>query len=160
MEGGKKVFRDKELEEYLLNGVHGKKGADYYGLYDPFNPFEYWSKAAVAAPVIPRGNPKSYLRNYPPHMDILLVTKNMLGASGLNMDGTASYGGSSENVVAVSRFFWSDFQNNKCAKLLTATSDEEFNKAWDEVYKEFLAKGKYEAAKEDMEEWFKMISIK
>lgn len=153
---GKKVFKDKEVEQACLNGEHGKKGADFYGLYDWANESRspFWSKAAMATPIMTHGNPKSYLRSYPPKLDVLEVNKALCGGSGVDYKGIASSGDSGDNTNSSSGYFWNKFQNNAVAKLLVAKDDAEFDKAWDAIYNEFKNEGKYEAAKADMKKWF------
>lgn len=158
---GKKVFKDKEVENDCLNGVHGKKGADFYGLYDytsSRNPF--WSKAAMATPVMTHGNPKDYARSYPPKLNILSVNKALCGSSGVDYNGKAAADDGKENSLAVSNYFWGNFQNIEVAQLLVCETDEEFDMAWDKMYQIFLSEGRYEAAKADMTKWFEANGAK
>lgn len=159
---GKRVFKDKEVENDILNGIHGKKGADFYGLYDYTNTerSSYWSKAAMATPCIVIGNPRSYERSYPPKLSALLVGRNIICKSGLDYDGVASYGDGKDNSNAASTYYWNDFVGQKVANLLISKNDAGFDNAWNEIYKEYLTKGKYEAAKEDMKKWYDEYGIK
>lgn len=152
---GKKVFVDPEVEQACLNGETGKRGADYYGLYDPFatrSPF--WSKAAMATPVMTHGNPFSYVRSYPAKLNIFEVANSVLGSSGIDYDGKASAGDGGDNTNAASGFFWNQFSTLEIAKVLNAKTDDEFDAAWKEVYDKFVKEGNYEAAKQDMTKWF------
>ena len=155
MKDGKKVFKDKETEQDCLNGISGKKGADYYGLYDSkAYGYPFSSKAAMCAPVMSNYNPKSYTRSYPAKLDLGLIAKNMFGSAGVDNGGRYSYGDGGPNVSACSSWYWSTFVSDKVAKLLVTKSDADFDKAWDEVYNLFLKDGKYEEAKADMQKWF------
>lgn len=155
MKDGVKVFKDEAVAEACMNGTYGANGADYYGLYDPFgveSPF--WSKAAMATPIMTHGNPFSYTRSYPVNLNVYDVANAVLGCTGVDYKGIASSGDNGENANATSSFYWNQFTTLEIAKLLNAKTDEEFDKAWDEVYANFLKDGKYEAAKADMEKWF------
>lgn len=152
---GVKVFKDESVADACLNGISGANGADYYGLYDPYgvqSPF--CSKAAMATPIMTHGNPFSYVRSYPANLNIYDVANAVLGSSGIDYKGIASSGDNGENANAASSFYWNQFTTLEIAKLLNAKTDAEFDKAWDEVYANFLKDGKYEAAKADMEKWF------
>lgn len=161
MKDGKKVFKDTAVEKDMLNGVHGNKGADFYGLYDPTEVRNvFWSKAVMATPFLANYNPKSFMRSYPPNLDILLIDRALSAANGYDYEGIASAGDSGENSNATSGFFWSTFQGGDVAQLLTPKTTEEFDAAWDAIYKAFLVDGKYEAAKADMQKWFATNAVK
>jgi len=154
---GKKVFKDKEVEQDCLSGVLGKKGADYYGLYNckTDSSFAFMSKAAICAPVISGYNPKSYTRSYPPVIDIQAVNMSLCGINGVDYSGRYSYGDGGLNAEATASWYWSKFVSDKMAKLLISKSDDDYDRIWDELYKESLKDGKYVEAKADMEKWFK-----
>ncbi|MFC4776119.1 hypothetical protein ACFO9Q_04980 [Paenibacillus sp. GCM10023252] len=152
---GKRRFVNEKWNQYFLEGkkpgiLEDGNSLSTYGLKLAAN------KIGLATGLDSMAwnyNPKAIERAYPPKLSAWDYTKNMLGSTGVNTDGTGSTG-SGANVDEVSGYFWSKFQGLQVAKLLTANTDDKFNKAWDEVYAEFLKEGNYEAAKEEMKNWF------
>lgn len=148
MQDGKKVFKDKTVENDILNGIKGDKGADYYGLYDWTLSPAFNSKAVNGVPFLAFPNPKSYQRSYPLKLDIEAVTRDMFSQAGVNTQGTASYP-VGDAASATDTYYWGDFYNDG-ASLLTAKTGDDFNAAWDKIYQTFLDKGQYQQAVADM----------
>lgn len=153
---GKKVFKDKAIEDTFLKGEKGKKGSDYYGLYDwTSQVFPFPNKAAMTVPRLLIGNPLSYQRSYAPQLDIFTYSKSLCGSNGVDYAGGASYGDGGVNTSAVPSYFWGKFQNDKVAKILAAKTDADFEKAWKDEYDAFAKETKFDQAKADMVKWFK-----
>jgi putative aldouronate transport system substrate-binding protein len=154
MQGGKKVF-NKDIEQDMLTAAKGKKGADYYGLYDYSSYIiPFLSKAALCAPKLMVGNPVSYLRSYPTKPDVFTWARSLYGRAGMDYSGNGSYGDGGENSNTFSNYFWTIWQNGRVAKILNLKSDAEFNKAWDEQMKLLDTEGKAKEAKADMIKYF------
>jgi putative aldouronate transport system substrate-binding protein len=154
MQNGKKVF-NKDIEQDMLTSAKGKKGADYYGLFDSSSYIiPYLSKAALCAPKLMTGNPVSYIRSYPVQPDVFTWARSLYGRFGMDYSGNGSYGDGGENSNAYSTYFWSNWQNDRVAKVLGKKTEAEFNKAWDEQMKLADTEGKGPEAKADMAKWF------
>ena len=155
MDGDKKVFVDPDVEQACLNGELGMKGADYYGLYDWRGTyFPYLSKAAICAPTLQGFNPKSYVRSYPPKIELDIINKGYFGIAGDDFSGRYSYGDGSLDVSNVNSWYWSKWTDEKCATVLMAKTEEEFNRVWDNAYTQFAKDTEYDKAKSLMEIWF------
>lgn len=155
---GKKVFKDKEVEHDILNGIEQARGYDYYGLFDWKNLESPWnSRAARAVPFLAVGNPFSYMRSYPVKLDILGLNRNLCGANGFNYDGTCVYGDGTEVANGVSTWYWDLFQPQLSAQLATAKTDAEFEAAWDTIYKQFLEEANYEKSREGVKKFFESL---
>lgn len=152
---GKKRFKDNELWESVKNGITGQKGFDYYGLNSPAMTFKGASIAAVAAPVMLGWSPCDQRNSYPYSVDIWQESQNIVGFKNSCQDGTGSMGNGADAPNITQNFFWVDFIENHSSKLYTSKTEEEFNKAWNEVYSIFLDKGRYEEAKKIMTEFIK-----
>lgn len=155
---GKKVFKDKELADSLVNGTkYGKKGPENYGLWAPSgNSSEltfFTSKAAVCAPVLSDFNPFDSRKSYPIKLDKYMANRQV-AIGGYDTKGIASYGDGGTTVSNNSVYFWGKFQINGIAKILSARNEEEFEKFWKEQYDLFVKEGKYNEAKADMTKWF------
>lgn len=159
-ENGVKKFVDKETEDACLSGTTGKKGADYYGLYDWTGVyFPFMSTIGICSPQLNAYNPKSYTRSYDPNIDAQLVNKSYSCANGYNWDGTASYGDGSPEVAEVNNYYWADWSGTDCADVITVPKDQ-FEGVYEKAIEKFYDKSKYETAKQRMEEWFKENAAK
>ena len=157
---GVKKFVDKETEEACLKGTTGKKGADYYGLYDWTGVyFPFMSTIGICSPQLNGYNPMSYTRSYDPNIDAQLINKSYSCANGYNWDGTASYGDGSPEVAEVSNYFWADWSGTDCADVITVPQDQ-FDGVFDKAIEKFYDKSKYDMAKKAMEEWFEINTAK
>ena len=155
MEDGKKVFVDEEVEQACLNGDTGKKGADYYGLYDwKGNYYQYISKAAICAPTLHGYNPKSFTRSYPAKLEVDVINQAYFGITGQDFSGRYAYGDGSAEVSLISDWYWSKWVSEKCAKVLVAQTEEEFNEEWEKAYAQFVEETSYDIAKVLMTDWF------
>lgn len=155
-ENGVRYFVDEQTQNDIINGVAHGKGADYYGLYSPtYNTyFKYLNKAAACA-VTTTYNPYDARRTQESvSLDMLTINKLLTSLGGYDMGGRAAYGDGSDEVAAISSWYWSKFTGNLVAPILTAQTEEEFNEAWDEMYEEFVDDTDYETAVEKMAEWF------
>lgn len=151
---------DKETEEACLKGTTGKKGADYYGLYDWTGVyFPFMSTIGICSPQLNGYNPMSYTRSYDPNIDAQLINKSYSCANGYNWDGTASYGDGSPEVAEVSNYFWADWSGTDCADVITVPQDQ-FDGVFDKAIEKFYDKSKYDMAKKAMEEWFEINTAK
>ena len=157
-ENGVKKFKDNALWEAIRDGskTADGKNAEYYGLYDNKNPTTiYTSKAFLCAPA-PFFNYKGYERSYPAKFDAFSDTWNYIAAKKLCRDGTVlSSCGEKSNVT--SGYYWSTVSTGGVAKMLSAKTDEEFDKIWEETVNDYMAKGEYEAGKAEMLEQFKNV---
>lgn len=164
MKGDKRVFISADTAKQALTGEKGKMGADYYGLWDDSasgTSIQYYSVAAMAAPTFENYNPRAYSRSYPPNLDILQVSKHLLGAKGMSYTSKAAYGApGSDACNAAGGYFWVDFLGSDIAKLLTSKDDTAFNAAWDTVMTNFNDKGQYKKAQEDEKVYFDMLNGK
>jgi hypothetical protein len=154
MQGGKKVF-NKDIEQDMLTAARGKKGADYFGLFDYTSYLiPFLSKAAICAPKLMVGNPVSYLRSYAPKPDVFSWARSVYGRAGMDYSGNGSYGDGGENNTAFQNYFWSIWQNGRVAKVLNLKSDADFDKAWAEQMKLVDSEAKAKEAKADMIKWY------
>lgn len=155
-ENGVRYFVDEQTQNDIMNGVNNGKGADYYGLYSTTYStyFPYLSKVGACSvhttynPYDPRRTQDSV------QLNMLNLNKLLTSLGGYDMTGRYSYGDGSNEVAAVSSWYWSKFTGELCAPILTAQTQEEFDQAWDEMYEEFLWDTEYETAVELMTEWF------
>lgn len=160
MKDGKKVFKDQQLADALINGgaKEGTKGPEYYGLYTPYSIgggfMSFNSKAANCAPVFMGINPVDSRHSYPVKFDIYNTSQTLCGSNGINKDGTAAYGDGGPNTSAVATYYWGKFQNDRVGKVFAAKTEEDFEKAWEEQYNLFVKETKYNDAVKDMENFF------
>lgn len=144
---GKKKFKDNSIYEALKNGntevIDSKLKA--YGIYGNSNI------------MVPGGgyNSQTWERSYGFSVSTSdvrylsdFVTKNSL-----NWTGTL-LGGVDEATRAASTWYASVFESQLSPKLFAAKSDADFNKAWDEIYKEFMQESNYTKAQSTMEQLF------
>ena len=154
MKDGKKVFKDQDLADALINGTgEGMKGPEYYGLWNP-SKNEYSSRAAIASPMMLGYNPMDSRKSYEAKLNIYHVAKGMLGLDGFDFQGRASYGNGSDTVSEVATYFWGQFTNDRIGSILNAKTEAEFEKAWNEQLALFKDETNYEAARQEMIEWF------
>ena len=156
-ENGVRYFVDEQTQNDIMNNVYHGKGADYYGLFAPnySNYFRFLSKVGACS-VSPRNyNPQDPRRTQETtQLDMITLNKLLVSLGGYDMSGRAAYGDGSNEVAAISSWYWSKFTGNLVAPILTAQNDEEFDAAWDEMYEEFVEDTEYEDAVELMKEWF------
>lgn len=153
-DGKTKVFAEDEVRDACLSGVSGKKGADYYGLYDWTGIyFPFMSTIAICSPQLNNYNPMSYTRSYPAVPDISTVNKSYCCLGGYNMDGTGSYGDGSDEAAKVNNYYWSDWVESDCAKVLTC-SESDFDATFEEALQKFYKEAEYEKGVEKMTAWF------
>ena len=156
-ENGVRYFVDEQVQNDIINDVHHGKGADYYGLYSPnySTYFQFLSKVGATSVSLRNYNPVDARRTQDTvALDMLRLSKNLVSLGGYDMGGRASYGDGSNEVAAVSSWYWSKFTGDLVAPILTASTEEEFDEAWDEMYEEFVEDTDYETAVELMEQWF------
>lgn len=155
MEDGKKVFIDDQVRDDCLNGETGKKGADYYGLYDWRNTyFPYASKVGICAPHPEGYNPMSYKRSYDPVIEVDLLNKSYFGVAGADFNGHSSYGNGTDEVSKINAWFWTKWETEVCAGVISAGTEEQFDQAFDAAYAQFLEETGYDQAKGMMVDWF------
>lgn len=153
-ENGKRYFVDEQTQHDMMNRVTGGKGADYWGLYQPGSYFSYNSRVGACAAYITGWNPYDPIRMAgTPVLDMMSINKALCSLGGYDTTGRYAYGDGTELVGAASSYYWS-FAGGDVASLLTATTEEEFDSAWDEIYDDFVYETDYEAAVEQMEAWF------
>lgn len=151
---GVKHFKDDEVKDACLNGIAGKTGADYYGLYDWTGTyFPFMSEIAICSPNLNAYNPKSYTRSYDPVMDVQTINKSYACTGGYNWNGTASYGDGSDTVAKVSNYFWRDWAGTDSATVITC-DPADFDSNFETAYQKFLEDSDYENAQKAMETWF------
>lgn len=157
MKDGKKVFKDKAVEDDVLNGTLGKKGSDYYGLYTVNNqePAFYSKAAAAGLSWGTKYNPQSFVRSYSPKQDVYILNQAIASVAGVNTDGTASYGDGTDLTSGVNSYFWSKFQNLDVAKVLVPKTPQEFDSVWDSYINAYKKEVKYDQARDAMMKWFK-----
>ena len=155
-ENGVRHFVDETTQNDMLNSVSNGKGADYYGLYNAnySSYYRFLNRAAACAPNINNYNPFDPARTAAPHLNSLNLNCAICSLGGLDMSGRYAYGDGTDTVASVSSWYWSKFTGELVAPILTATSEEEFNTAWDDMYEEFLDDTDYEEAVENMTKWF------
>jgi putative aldouronate transport system substrate-binding protein len=155
MDGSKKIFADKSVEQDMLTGAKGKKGADYYGLYDYTSYIlPYLSKAGLCAAKLMVGNPMTYLKSYPVNIDAFTYARSLFGRNGMDYSGKGTYGDGGDNDSAWQNYFWGKWQNDRVAKLMQAGSDAEFSTVFDQQRALWQDEGKWDGAHADMVKWF------
>jgi hypothetical protein len=151
---GKRQWKDEETRKNIMGNIIETKNAGYYGL--AWNGV-FSSKAYFGMPMVDGPYNCDPRFNYPPVLSIFDIVPRVLGQNcnmGYNTDGRACYGDGGENTNAISNYFWSFFQGGDIAKLLTATSDSEFEAGWEEIQTANNENGQYDAAVADMTKWF------
>jgi putative aldouronate transport system substrate-binding protein len=155
MQNGKKVFKDKDVEQDMLTGAKGKKGADYWGLYDYTSYIlPYLSKAGLCATKLMVGNSATYLKSYPVNIDTFTYARSLFGRAGMDYSGKGTYGDGGDNDNLWQNYFWSKWQNDRSAKLIQAANESEFNRIWDEQRQLWMTEGKYADAHADIAKWY------
>ena len=154
-----KRFVDPTVEEDLLHGVTGGRGADYWGLYTITSGsfFPYLSRAGICAPYT-TVNYADYRRSFPPKLDSMVMNRAAVSLGGYDRSGKYAYGDGSELVSEVTSYYWSKFVGEGVYSILDAKTDDEFEAIWDELYDKFVKESKYDEAKQAMTRWFKANS--
>ena len=161
MQGDKKVFADPQVQNDMLHAVKGGKGADYYGLFDySGTTMPFLSRVAIAAPRLMIGNPVSYVRSYPPNIDVFTYASALFGSRGMDYTGKSIPTLPGDNGQAVLAYYWSKFTNDRVSIILKAASDAEFNAAWNAEMQVFNDEGKYPGAIADAKKWFADNGVK
>jgi len=150
---GKKVLKDEELLDAIRNNTKTADGrdAEYYGIAT-------WagvgrSRAALCAPQI-LYNLKSINRSYLPKFDAYSDTFIFVSTEKLNRTGTMlPPAGTKSNEL--NTYYWNTIRTTKVAQLLSAKSDAEFDKLWDEIIADMKANGSYDEAIKEMLPAFK-----
>lgn len=162
MKDGKKQFKAEVADDIINNKADGKN-AVYYGLFNPTTgAVNYPNKACLGAPPLSI-NTQDWRLSYPVKLDVYdAVTKVFVKNVNMGVDysGIASYGDGGENVNAVTTYYWNDFLQKDIARLLTAKTDADYDKAWDEIQAKNLSAGKYNEAVVDMTKWFQEFGAK
>ncbi|MDG0814317.1 hypothetical protein [Cohnella rhizosphaerae] len=112
----------------------------------------YTSKAFLTAPA-PFYNNKTFEHSYPAKFDAWNDMWAFVSTVKLSKDGTV-LSPSGEKSNALSNYYWNTFRTSDTAKLLSAKSEAEFDKKWEELKKTFEEKGGYEAAIAEMKPLF------
>ncbi len=152
---GKKVFKDNALYESLSKG-ESEKGTLAFDQYKNLG-LDGNNTAFKCAISLNGYKPADWVKSYPFTMteDLIFTYANAF-ATNPNIDFKGLLTQGTDDVTnAASGWWWSVFTQAKSPKLFAAKTDAEFEKNWDELYKEFLEKGNYEAAQKDMEVVFK-----
>jgi ABC-type glycerol-3-phosphate transport system substrate-binding protein len=153
---GKKVFKDESIKQDFLTGAAGRRGADYYGLWNYRSIyFPFQSRAAICAPTLGGYNPYAYERSYDPVIDIDLLSRSYFGLTGMDFAGNYSYGDNSNDVAKINNWYWSRWTGELCAGVLTAPTNAAFERAWAEAYAAFESETDYQHARELMAAWFR-----
>ncbi|GGD98687.1 hypothetical protein [Paenibacillus nasutitermitis] len=157
MKGDKKVFKDEALHQALIESQDGSIADEQYykkGLGQYTTGSKQYSKAFGAAPGPIGYNPFDWQRSYPYKVsDIFSLAMAYVTTSALERDGNV-LSGVDDATNAPGNWLWSDFYNNKAAKLY-AVKPADFDKNWETLKKEFLSKTKYEEAQAAMTAVFK-----
>ena len=153
---GVKMWKEDVAPDILENNTEGKN-VDYYGLYNPNVTFyNYESKAGLGAPTCTITT-TDWRLHYPIKLNAFDMMSKVFYKNynmGLDLNGVASYGDSSDSVAAVSSYYWNKFSTVEIAKLLQAETDEAYDTAWTEIYNSFVKETDYANAKENMIAWF------
>jgi hypothetical protein len=161
MQGNKKVFADPQVEKDMLAGTKGGKGADFYGLFDYTGTLmPFLSRVAIAAPRLMIGNPVSYVRSYPPNINVFTYASALFGSKAMDYAGKSIPTVPGDNAQAVLAYYWSKFTNDRVSIILKATTDADFNAAWDAEMKVFNDEGKYPGAVADAKKWLADNGVK
>ncbi|MCD9021686.1 hypothetical protein [Cohnella silvisoli] len=156
MKDNKKVFKDEALHQALLENKDGSIADEQYykkGLGRKGLPKQY-SKAFSAAPGLIGYNPFDWPRSYPYKVaDIFEMSSSYVTTSALERDGKL-LAGVDDLTNGPGNWLWSDFYNNKSAKLYAVKPDK-FDKNWEDLKTEFMKKTKYAEAQVEMEKVFK-----
>ncbi|GBF74520.1 hypothetical protein PA598K_02870 [Paenibacillus sp. 598K] len=153
---GKKVFKDDALYQALVKNEEGGIADERYytkGLGRYGHPKQY-SKAFSAAPGLVGYNPYDWERSYPYKVtDIFEMSSSYVTTTALEREGKL-LAGVDDLTNGPGNWLWSDFYNNKSAKLYSAKPGS-FDKNWDELKEEFMSRTKYEEAQVAMEKVFR-----
>jgi ABC-type glycerol-3-phosphate transport system substrate-binding protein len=160
---GKKVFKDPEMWEISKARKLNAGGPDQYGLHAMegfYGGGNLWSKIANCSGGPSNGGIRGTDRSYPPDtIDVFRRMAYWAAKEHTLYDSPSTKGsyGVGELVGKTSTFYWSEFTSKYLPGLLTAESDAEFDKEWDNMYKDFLRITEYEKAVEIMTEWFRSM---
>jgi putative aldouronate transport system substrate-binding protein len=164
MKDGKKVFKDKALEDSLLNGTtEGQKGTEYYGLYTPARNSQqnsFFSRAALSAPMIEQWNPFDSRKSYPIKLSTLAVMESVCGAANYDTTGKYAYNDGGQNCIDVAGYHWDKFLMDRIGTLMHCKTEAEFTAEWKVQYAQFLKEAPYTAAQADMVKWFAENGVK
>ncbi|CAK4863401.1 unnamed protein product [Aphanomyces euteiches] len=155
MKDGKKVFKDEALHQALIENKEGSIADEQYykkGL-GRVSSKEY-SKAYSGAPSLKGYNPFDWERSYPYKVaNIFEMSSGYVTTSALERGGKV-LAGVDDLTNGPGNWLWSDFFNNKSAKLYSV-KPANFDKNWEELKTEFMNKTKYAEASTEMEKVFK-----
>ena len=151
MKDGKKVFKDKSVENDCLNVVRNANGADKYGLSDIVMQYSPLIRSGIGGNL----GKFTFYRSYPPNINFYEYTKNLQGMTGLSLKGQGSMGNGEPVVSDVEDWYWEEFLEKDIGKILNAATEDEFEKAYAELEASFASRCDYAAAKKSMEQYFK-----
>ena len=151
-DGGKKVFTLPNIDK---DGVVRQGEPQDFGLGMTLIDGGYPCRALAAGLMLMGYHPYSVGRSKPYTVDNIFSLANTITTSfnvdyiGLNLLGVDDVSN------AAGTYCWDKFINNKCALLIAAADDQEFEKYWNDIYEEFLQDSNYEAGRRIMEEQFR-----
>ena len=160
IKAGKKVFKDPEMFQAYKTGEPKAKDPSLFGLGYFKNSSYPISKAVGCALIVnSSANPKSIERSYPYQVtNVFTAASATIGA--LNLDKKMHMLNPIDSLTsAANDYTWGEFFPKDAAKLVAAKTDEEFEKNWNDIYKQFVTKAKYDEAKKDMLKHYKEIGI-
>lgn len=154
MKDGVKVFKDQALYESLANG-ESEKGTPAFDNYS--NKGLGGNSTAFHTALTLHGySPADWRRSYPFEIndDWIYIYANAFATNpNIDFKGLLSQG-VDDTTNKAGTWWFGEFSEAKSTKLFMARSEEEFNKNWDTLYKEFLEKTSYEDARNDMKTVF------
>lgn len=153
---GDRVFTDEQLNAYARRGRAAI--ADGTGTSPANHGLGFYSRAAMASTGWQMrnetANPYWFNRSFDPSVDDLELNRRIVGSTGVNFDGRATYGDFLEKVPAVIDYYWARFQNLDVGRLLTAQSEAEWEREWRDIISNYRHNVGYDEAKAELEEWF------
>lgn len=161
---GKRIFTDPKMWQAEVNAAEtgGPKG---FGLQSDNVLHKYgdfWSAIANFSAAPERGYPRNISKSYPYEFTFMGIFNHMRLEAGRHhyaVGNKVSYG-TGEAPGYANTYYWSDFRNRDIVKLLTPSTQAEFDKAWNEIMDANETKGRYEEGQEAMTEWFTSMGVK
>ncbi len=153
---GYRRFRSSELEQGMLEGIQNGEGPYKYGLYDTALRM-HTTPILFALMPYERTNlevPRAY--NY--ISNPLGLLRSVAGSdprfSGISSHLEAANSDNSEEVSAVSKWFWNIFLQTHLPQLLKAGDEAEFEERYEWILNAFMQETNYPIAKQRMVEYF------
>lgn len=162
-DGDRRVFTDPAMWDAEVSASETGGPADY-GLQSDRVLHKYgdfWSAIANFSAAPERGYPRNISRSYPYEFTFMGIFNHMRLQTGrfhYAVGNRVSYG-TGELPGYANTYYWSDFRNRDIVKILTPTTQAEFDAAWAEIMEANEVKGRFTEGQQAMTEWFHSMGV-